>query len=58
VIIIAHRLTTVQDCDVILALDKGKILERGSHQELHAKRGYYHHLHSQQHLARETVHAN
>ncbi|HEY9683943.1 MAG TPA: ATP-binding cassette domain-containing protein [Oculatellaceae cyanobacterium] len=57
VLIIAHRLTTVQDCDLILALDKGKILERGSHDELHRKRGYYHHLHSQQHVTREVVNA-
>ena len=57
VLIIAHRLSTVQDCDLILALDKGKILERGSHDELHEKRGYYHHLHSQQHLTREVAHA-
>ena len=47
-IIIAHRLSAVQDCDVIVAMDKGKIVEAGSHKELIARPGYYHHLYSQQ----------
>ncbi|HEU5377779.1 MAG TPA: peptidase domain-containing ABC transporter [Ktedonobacteraceae bacterium] len=40
-IIIAHRLSTVRNADVILVLDEGTIIERGSHQELLAKQGYY-----------------
>jgi subfamily B ATP-binding cassette protein HlyB/CyaB len=47
-IIIAHRLSTVKTCDVIIALDKGKIVEAGKHEELMAKKGYYHHLYTQQ----------
>ena len=47
-IIIAHRLSTVKDCDVIIALDKGQIVEAGTHEELMVKEGYYHHLYTQQ----------
>ena len=43
-IIIAHRLSTVKDCDVIFALDGGEILEYGTHDELMKKEGYYHGL--------------
>ena len=48
VFIIAHRLSTVRDCDVIVALDKGKVVEMGSHTELMMKRGYYYMLSTQQ----------
>lgn len=46
--IIAHRLSTVRSCDIILAIDKGEILEAGTHTELLNKQGYYHMLHTQQ----------
>lgn len=40
-IIIAHRLSTVQKCDKIIVMEKGKILEMGNHQELLSKDGHY-----------------
>ncbi len=40
-IVIAHRLSTIQKMDRIIVLDKGKIVEEGSHKELLNKKGYY-----------------
>ena len=48
VIIIAHRLSTVVDADTIMVLDKGKVLEYGSHEFLYAQKGAYHRLWSKQ----------
>ncbi|MDT8339102.1 MAG: type I secretion system permease/ATPase [Sulfurimonas sp.] len=45
---VAHRLNTVKDCDVILVMDKGKIVEQGSHDELIKQHAYYHMLYTQQ----------
>ena len=43
-LIIAHRLATVKNCDVIIVLDKGEIVEQGTHEELLEKRGEYYRL--------------
>jgi len=48
VFVIAHRLSTVVDADLILVLDAGRIVERGTHAELLARRGAYYRLHSLQ----------
>lgn len=46
--VIAHRLSTVRDADLILVLERGRLVERGSHDELMARRGLYFYLSSQQ----------
>jgi ATP-binding cassette subfamily B protein len=46
--IIAHRLSTVRNADTILVLDRGVLVERGSHNELMALQGLYYHLAQQQ----------
>ncbi len=47
-LVIAHRLSTIESADIILVIDHGRIVERGSHQELLAKKGAYARLHSMQ----------
>ena len=56
-IAIAHRLSTIQDVDEILVLHKGVLRERGTHQELLAKRGIYWRLYQLQYKegARKTA---
>lgn len=46
--VIAHRLSTIRDADLILVLEKGKIVERGTHDELMERQGLYYYLSSQQ----------
>ena len=46
--IIAHRLSTIRNADVILVIEKGKVIERGSHSELMAQKGHYYALYANQ----------
>jgi ATP-binding cassette, subfamily B, bacterial HlyB/CyaB len=48
VFIIAHRLSTIRQADAILVIDRGQLVEQGSHNELMARPGIYHHLFAQQ----------
>ncbi len=46
--VIAHRLSTIQGADQILVMDRGAIVERGTHRELLAQRGVYYDLYTAQ----------
>jgi ATP-binding cassette subfamily B protein len=46
--VIAHRLSTIRDAAQVLVIDNGKIVEKGTHCELLARRGFYHHLYVSQ----------
>jgi ABC-type bacteriocin/lantibiotic exporter with double-glycine peptidase domain len=43
-LMIAHRLSTIQDCNTILVLERGKVVQRGTHQELKSQQGLYRQL--------------
>ena len=54
-IVIAHRLSTIINADQILVIDKGEIIERGTHEELVAKGGMYFDLYEQQNLQSDLI---
>jgi ATP-binding cassette subfamily B protein len=54
-LIVSHRISTVRDADLILVLDKGRIVERGTHDDLVAEGGLYAELHRQQLLEEELA---
>jgi len=47
-VIVAHRLTTIRDADSIAVLEQGRLVEQGTHDELMAREGLYHHLQASQ----------
>jgi subfamily B ATP-binding cassette protein MsbA len=53
-IIIAHRLATIKKADKIVVMDKGRIVEQGTHSELLAKDGYYSNLYNIQFLQKKA----
>jgi len=54
-IIIAHRLSTIKNCDRILVIQKGGIIEDGSHQVLMDKKGTYYNLYTKQLRAEKVL---
>ncbi|MBM4424458.1 MAG: ABC transporter ATP-binding protein [Chloroflexi bacterium] len=53
--VIAHRLSTIRNADMILVLNQGEIIERGKHDELLAKRGFYYDLYMSQFRRQEEI---
>jgi ATP-binding cassette subfamily B protein len=53
--VIAHRLSTIKNSDIIMYIDKGNILERGTHDELMNKRGAYWKLYTAQYSFLEAI---
>ena len=46
--IVAHRLSTIKEADLILVMNDGNIIEQGTHGELLAKKGFYYNLYNSQ----------
>jgi ATP-binding cassette subfamily B protein len=54
--VIAHRLSTIRNADQILVINDGRIIERGTHEELLAQHGFYHHLYMSQFKGKAVNH--
>ncbi len=54
-VIIAHRVSTIEHADVIIVLDEGRIVEKGTHEELIAKKGEYYDIYNRQQLSSKSV---
>lgn len=52
-LIVSHRLSVVKDCDIIIVLENGKVIESGTHNELIDRQGYYYHTYQKQMLEEE-----
>jgi ABC-type multidrug transport system fused ATPase/permease subunit len=55
--VVAHRLSTIQRADELVVIDNGIIVERGTHEELMAKKGTYHHIYMSQFQDADLAHA-
>ena len=55
--IVAHRLSTIQNADIILVMNKGNVIEQGNHKELMKKKGFYYNLYTSQFLRMKKVSA-
>jgi ATP-binding cassette subfamily B protein len=53
--VIAHRLSTIREADTILVINDGEIIERGTHHELLAQQGFYHHLYMSQFRGQQAL---
>ncbi len=53
-IVIAHRLSTIRDSDLIVVMDRGRIVEEGTHNELLEKKGKYYELYMTQYAGIAT----
>lgn len=53
-IVIAHRLSTIRDSDLIVVMDRGRIVEEGTHNELLEKKGKYYELYMTQYVGIAT----
>ena len=53
--VIAHRLSTIRDADQLLVVNEGRLIERGTHDELLAQRGFYHNLYMSQFKGQHAI---
>lgn len=53
--IIAHRLSTIKSADLILVIDQGRIVEKGTHEQLLSKKGHYYNLYKNQYIEEQNL---